>query len=132
MVDYSDYDEPRRSNGGIWGMLIVLLILGGGAGFYVLNGTQQEKAQPATAAVPTGPVQVISAQPVPPDTQGPGTIADANAEQTSGTEFKSGGRRRGSGIRRSSGSSSSGSSNRSRKRTTKVVHTDDPLDGFVE
>ncbi len=129
MADY-DYDEPRRGNGLMWGVLLVgLLIVGGGAGYLALSGNSQPK-QAAAPVAPAGPVKVFAAKPVPPDTQGPGRIADANAEHTAGTEVKESGRRW-SGARRSSGGSSP-QPRRQRKRGTKVVHTDDPLDGFVE
>ncbi len=128
-TSYDPVIDDYKPRSPIVPLLLALLLAGGGAGGYYFY-QQQQKAEPA-AEKPAGPPKVISAMPVPPDTQGPKAAKGADVDSSSGTMIRerarSGG---GSSATRSGGGSNS--SRRAGKKPGKheIVNTDDPLAGI--
>jgi hypothetical protein len=108
-----DDDVPKSKTGLILGIVAVLVVGAGVAGFMV---TQKEEAAPAEAA-PSEPGKVLQAGAIPDDTSEPQVAKGADADRSRGTEFKEGSSRASAPAPRSGSSNkSSRSSSRSKSR----------------
>lgn len=127
--DMSD-DDIKPPRGPLPFILAGLLVIGGGAGAFVMLGKNKpQEAKPAA----TEPAKIIQAGEVVEDTQEPNVAKGGDADRTRGTNFKESPEDR-TAPRRSSGSSSSRPRNTSKKsddgRKIKVVDSNDPLAGI--
>jgi uncharacterized coiled-coil protein SlyX len=128
-----DDDGDRRSGGGMWVLAAVVVVAIGGAGAWLATqgGTA---AKPAEPVVPAAAPQVISATPVPPDTQGPKAAKGGDADVTPQNLVKSSGRstRPGDagGSRDASDAGDPDGGSRKRAKGLDVGKTDDPLAGL--